>query len=211
MSCILTRHADFRCMNRLYGAFMGSSRTVKTLTVLLAAMTVGVFVLMLMETEPYQPPVSLSAMAVGSPVSALISDTAVPVRGAKWRSIVIHSTGAEGAQVASQCHFILSRADDGKIELQSTSLWRSQQAGEQTGRLGEDFNSGSIGVCLVGDFSASSPGSQQFNQLMELVKSLQKHFHIGFDRVYLLSDIDPLSRSPGDAFPARAFEQHLIR
>ncbi len=199
-------------MDRLYGAFMASSRTIKTLTALLAAMTIGVFTLMLMETEPYQPPVSLAAVGAGSPATAVIADTEVPIQTAKWRNLVIHTTGAEGADIVNQCHFVLTvDGNSGEMKLQGTPLWRTQQTGVGTRRLGDEFNAGSIGVCLVGDFSVNPPTAEQFDELMMLVKSLQKHFGIGSDRVYLLGDIDPLSRSPGDAFPARAFEQHLVR
>jgi len=198
-------------MDRLCEAFMASSRTIKTLTALLAAMTVGVFTLMLMETEPYQPPVSLAALGAGTAPAAVISDTEAPIHANRWRNIVVRATGAESADVIEQCHFVLTSDDSGRTVLASTALWRAQQTGRQAHHLGEQFNTASVGVCLVGDFSTDPPTAEQFNELMTLVKCLQKNFHIGHDRVYLLGDIDPLSRSPGDAFPARAFEQHLIR
>ena len=198
-------------MDRLYGAFMASSRTIKTLSALLAAMTVGVFTLMLMETEPYQPPVSLAAVEASNAQASVITDTDAPIQAHRWRSIVVHATGAEGLDVVQQCHFVITPDPDGEPTVASTALWRAQQAGRQTRRLGQEFNSASIGVCLVGDFSTDPPTGKQFNELMALVKDLQKSFHVDHDRVYLVRDIDPLSRSPGGAFPARAFEQHLIR
>jgi len=198
-------------MDRLYEAFMASSRTIKTLTALLAAMTVGVFTLMLMETEPYQPVVSLAAVGAGSPPAAVISDTEAPIQANRWRNIVVHATGAEGIGIIEQCHFVLTSDGSGRTVLASTALWRAQQTGRQTRHLGEQFNAASVGVCIVGDFSTDPPTAEQFNELITLVKCLQKSFRIGYDRVYLLGDIDPPSRSPGDAFPARAFEQHLIR
>lgn len=180
---------------------------------LLAAMTVGVFALMLMETEPYQPAVSLTAIGAGSRVTSIISDTEVPINSAKWCNIVVHAATAEGIDVVEQCHFVVTLAGDGsdEAELQATALWRAQRAGHQTDRLGDDFNAESIGVCLVGDFSTNPPTAAQFNELMMLVRALQKNLRIGFDRVYLLGDIEPLSRSPGEAFPVRAFEQHLVK
>lgn len=193
---------------------MASSRTIKTLTALLAAMTAGVFTLMLMETEPYQPDTSLTAVGVRNPVAAIISDTEAVVRAARWRNIVIHTTGAEGNDVVNECHFILAPAGDGSSEmlLQATDLWRAQQVARQTRGLGEAFDAESIiGVCIVGDFSVNRPTDEQFDKLVTLVTSLQKHFDIGAARVYLLGHIDPLSQSPGPAFPARAFEQRLIK
>jgi hypothetical protein len=185
---------------------MFASRTAKTLVALSISMTVAAAVLLLLETAPVQ--VSAQNLAAvsedGSPGGAVIRDTAVPIQAIKWRNIVLRSS-AGGRQGAD--HFRVG--EDGRLV--ATSLWRRQQSGNVVYVPGRDFNADSIGICLVGDFSAEPPSGAQWEAVIDLVGSLQKTFRIPADRVYLQRELDRASDSPGDAFPAGRFNRSLSR
>jgi len=187
---------------------MLGSRTIKTLTALLLSMTVGAFALMLLETAPVRPSAQQLA-AVSLPenqAGQLVRQTAVPIQPIKWRNIVIHGSQAEGQDIAERCHFVVH--PDGK--LLATGLWERQQSGHHVFVPGRDFNADSIGICLQGEFSTSAPEATQVTALVELARTLQKALTIPTERVYLYSDLDSLSRSPGAAFPAESFDRRLL-
>jgi len=188
---------------------MFGSRTIKTLTALLVSMTLGALALMMLETAPVEPSAQHLA-AVAAPAGQagrIVWDTEVPVQAIKWRMIVVHSSAGGAPGLGEQCHFIV--AADGSI--QPTDLWRRQMPGNHVHVPGRDFNSMSIGICLVGDFSSQAPPKQQLAALADLTRSLQRTLQISADRVYLHSDLDVAGASPGAAFPARAFDHNLYR
>jgi len=191
---------------------MASARTVKTLTALLAAMTVGAFVLMLMETAPIESASSsLSALSNSQRrVEELILATHEPAKLAKWRNIVLHSTGAEGNGIARRCHFLVDIGASGVGVIRPTPLWKQQLDGNHVDGLGRDFKADSIGICLLGDFALHPPRRALFQALMTLVRGLQNTFDIGAESVYLHSDLDAHSFSPGPAFPAKMLSDQLV-
>ena len=73
------------------------------------------------------------------------------------------------------------------------------------------WKNSSVGVCLIGDFSRTPPKAGQFELLVQLVNALQETCRVPADHVYLLSDIDPRSPSPGAAFPAAKLSRRLLR
>jgi hypothetical protein len=201
-------------MNRLIGAFMASSRTFKTLTALLAAMTVGAFALIVMGTAPHTPALPLAAVntVVENGPTRVICETDTVLRTSNWRNVVVHLTSSLDSATISEAHFVIVPAADGSddVLLKNTPLWRAQKSGTQVYSLGDSFNDETIGVVLVGDFTNGKPSQEQFDRLMHLVRSLQRHFHVGADRVYLPNDIDPRFETPV-SFPAKAFHHHLLR
>ena len=186
---------------------MFEPRTVKTLTALFFAMTVGALVLMLMDVEPIQPPgTHLTAVAANEEAQLpVIAQTEVPLR--KWRSIVVH-TSVEGRAVVANCHFII---DGGAIDVRSTAHWEQQRAGRHVPGRGSDWNTESIGICLMGDFALRRPSQVQWQSLMKLVTDLQQQFDIPSSRVYLYRDIGGRGNSPGKAFPQTEFHEQLVR
>lgn len=190
---------------------MVGSRTVKALTALLISMTVGALALMVLETAPATPRaqqlVALAAPADG--VGAVIHQTSVPLQPIKWRNLIVHSSGAEDAGIVDGCHFLVEA--DGSVW--PTELWKRQISGHHVYVPGRDFNADSIGVCLMGQYTLSDPRIQkkQFDSLVDLTRSLQQAFRMPADRVYLRSDLDPNSLSPGDGFPAGDFNSRLLR
>lgn len=188
---------------------MFGSRTVKTLTALLVSMTLGAAALILLETAPVEPTAQHLA-AVSAPAGncgRVVCDTEVPIQAIKWRTIIIHGSAAEGPGLPQQCHFLIG--SDGRIA--ATALWRRQMSGEHVYVPGRDLNAVSIGVCIMGDFSQQAPSAAQLASLADLTRSLQRTLEIPADRVYLHSDLDASSSSPGAAFPTRAFDHNLYR
>ena len=193
---------------------MFEPRTVKTLTALFFAMTGGALVLMLMDVEPIQPPgTHLTAVAANEDAQLpVISQTDVPLR--KWRSIVVH-TSAEGRAVVANCHFVVddgsAGGEAGALGVSSTAHWAQQRASAHVPGRGSDWNTESIGVCLMGEFSRRRPSDVQWQALMKLVTDLQQQFGIPSSRVYLYRDIGGRGDSPGRAFPAAEFNEQLLR
>lgn len=188
---------------------MLGSRTIKSLTALVASMTVGTLVLMLLETAPIRPTDDTSLAAVSydsSRTGDQVFSTEVPVKSNVWRNVVIHATGHEGSGVAEQSHFVLSK--DGLV---STDLWRTQVTGKHIFASGRDWNSDSIGVCIDGDFMFDPPSEKQFELLTALVRTIQQACDIPADRVYLYGELVPNSRSPGEAFPVAQFNRRLLQ
>ena len=189
---------------------MIGSRTVKTLTALLASMTVGGFALMALETAPVSPRTEqLAALAApGDGVWQVLHDTAVPLQPVKWRTVIVHSS-AEGNDMARRCHFVVS----GQGEVGCTELWKRQISGHHIYVPGRDFNADSVGICLMGDSSGGDRpiSRKQFDGLVSLASCLQKTFRIPAGRVYLHRDLDTRSSSPGRAFPGNAFNAKLVR
>lgn len=190
---------------------MDGSRTVKTLAVLVVTMTIGAFVLRLLETAPIESPVARNLAAVETPSTSpreIVLDTAVPIQSIKWSNIVIHRSAQDG-DLAERCHFVVPNG--GEIRLRSTGLWKQQADGLQTYAPGRDYNADTIGICLIGDFARSGPSQGQFSQLVELVRTLQWMCNISSDHVYLYRNLDARSDSPGAAFPAEVFSRYLLR
>ncbi len=186
------------------------SRTIKILTALLAAMTVGAIALIVMETAPISPPQSAFALTnkADNGSEPAVFQTDVPIQATKWRNVIVHSA-SDGA-VEGKFHFVISAEGDISGMVAATKLWKDQLSGGHCNIRGRNFNSDSIGVCLAGDFSRTPPGRTQFHALVRLVRTLQDTLSIPADRVYLYSDLDADSNSPGMAFPTEAFSARLI-
>ncbi|NQU75430.1 MAG: N-acetylmuramoyl-L-alanine amidase, partial [Planctomycetes bacterium] len=157
---------------------MPRSRMVKTLMALLGAMTVGAFLLLALETTPARPN-HLMALAARFRTTEAdeagireIFRTNLPIQQWKWRNIVIHdSICCPAADPVAGSHFVIlgagSTGHDGT--LQATTLWQQQADGSHLAMTGCDYDASSIGICLVGDFSATPPTREQMANLLGLV------------------------------------------
>ena len=178
-------------------------------------MALGTLVLMIMETRPVstEPTPALIRLA-DQPINmdALIRGTSVPLQPMKWRNIIVHSSLNE-AGLAKRCHFVIRPgAVEGSAEVIATDFWKYQTDAQHVTMPGMDWNEHSIGVCLVGDFSASGPPPAMYRDLVALVSSLQAECgNIRIDHVYLYRQIDNRTDSPGRAFPANDFWMSLSR
>ncbi len=190
---------------------MANGRTVTTLGLLLAAMTAGAFVLLLMETAPIRPeaePLAAYGTETETPVSYAVSALNVPLNRAKWRSIVVH-TDSEAADIADRCHFTIGTDADGFVVITATQFWNDQRAADHVQTSDADFNNDSIGICIMADTNDDLPAGV-FETLVDLTLCLQKRCRVRSARVYLQRDLDPGSYSPGDRFPEAAFTHLLL-
>ncbi len=189
---------------------MSGSRTVKTLTALFVSMTFGALALMMMETPPISPTAQPLAVLSPPPAGAaeVVYDTAAAISRGKWTYVVVHSAADRSSPVAQGCHFIVDRDNTGAWRVIATENWRKQQDGQFITGYYKSF---SVGVCIIGDFSAQKPDKEQFDCVVELVNALQEVCRIPADKVYLMSDLDVRSTSPGQFFPAARFSARLLR
>ena len=185
---------------------MVETRTLKTLVALLAAMTTGAIVLWLMSGDPI-PPADLAAVTEEVRVDAVVFSTDKALEPARWRHVIIHAAPTRDSNVARRCHFLVTGAG-----VEATARWRQQGVGQGVPLVPDSFNTESISICLVGDFSRTPPPAKQFKALVRLTQLLQgEPFSIGAGHVYLRSDLDTDSDAPGLAFPVDRFSIELLR
>lgn len=161
---------------------MAGSRTIKTLTALLVSMTIGSFLLMLLESTPNPTPNPIAAAVPvadpGDNATRLIRDTKVTLRN-NWHSIVLHSSACEGSDIMRRCHFFV-QADGTVIR---TDLWARQLEGSHVYVPGSDMNSDSIGIVVDLDASGKMPAAQA-QALQNLQAALQKVLAIPNEHIY---------------------------
>jgi len=195
---------------------MTRSGTIKTLALLVASMSLGTCLLLWMETGPARPEGSLPLQAIkatqSGPELAIVhqTDGGIPIQFIKWRNVIIHDTGQDGPKIAKACHFVVGSAETfGDGHIRCTRAWRRQQDGAHISVPGFNFNSNSIGICVMGDARRYRPTSRQFESLVRLVRTLQITCSIPRDHVYLHSDLGEPG-CPGRHFPAKGLRERLI-
>ena len=176
------------------------ARSKKVLVILIAAMTLGSLLLMSFEGDITAP----SATNLSTITSGDLAKNFETSR--TWNRVVVHSSTGGSDTLPGQCHFIV----DGPT-IRMTSRWKAQETGQHVSVAGNDFNSDSVAICLIGDFSKSGPTVAQFESLMKLVQRLQRSCNIRADSVYLQSELNPQRSNPGRAFPVNRFNHELLR
>lgn len=184
-----------------------ATRTTRVLGALLVSMTLGALLLMLMESDPPRPSQSDRAAIT----SSVLTQHAPVARS--WKRIIIHSATDTNSNLPRRCHFIIDpTANPTGLGIRSTELWKKQKPGYHALiSAGRDYNSDSIGICLIGDFSKRQLPQGQFDALVSLVRELQKARTIDADSVYLYSQLDAQSRLPGKNFPVADFDAALLQ
>lgn len=158
---------------------MAGSRTIKTLTALLIAMTIGSFLLMLLASGPTTPGTAVAMITVPSDdILKVIQDRKYPLRQ-NWQMVVVHSSNAEPADFAKRCHFII----DANGNLSRTDLWARQMDGNHVYIYGADWNSVSIGVLVISDPSKKRLQAQS-DTLEKLVDGLCQTCKIPESKIY---------------------------
>lgn len=121
---------------------------------------------------------------------------AVDARMGRWRSIVIHHSATDSGNPESfdkyhrevrrwenglGYHFVIGNGKGmGNGEIAIGSRWIEQLDGAHVkGRAGENANSYSIGVCLVGNFNVTLPTPEQCAALKGLLAFLRREYGIG--------------------------------
>lgn len=175
------------------------------------AMTLGTFVLVLLESKAEPLPSPLDRLiAVPSPSIDIgqITQTDVPLQLVKWRNLVVHSSASAGSELAKGCHFLVVPGADGRGgSVVATDRWKQQADGRHVQVAGFDYNRNSIGVCVIGEFSSRPPSRDQFDAVVGLVRQLRRQCGVPADQVYLARQLPLAQRTPGEAFPMDLFEQ----
>lgn len=153
------------------------------------------------ESRQYVQPRPARAPLVGPRRSAVASAAVprewVPSASANpWRWIVIHHSDTSVGSASSfdqyhrnvrhwdelGYHFVIGNgtgSGDGRVEV--GSRWTKQKWGAHAGVA--IYNEYGIGICLVGDFNKTRPGSAQMQALAKLVAYLMRTYHIPAERV----------------------------
>lgn len=165
-------------------------RVAKVLVALLASMTVGAFVLLLLEGSPVPAGAfSLSSYSQLDNVSDAIRSRATPRQGS-WRAIEIsysYTTGGNLRQIAAlnrlaspddlNFHFLIGNGrSTGDGAIISTAKWQNQLPGiPGVGWAGNEFT---IRICIVGDDAGNPPTDAQVRRLAAVVQALCRKFGI---------------------------------
>jgi N-acetyl-anhydromuramyl-L-alanine amidase AmpD len=93
--------------------------------------------------------------------------------------------------------------------IHSTPLWQRQADGAHIFLVGHNFNTSSIGICLLGDTAEQAPSPEQMKALVTLVRALQWQCNIPPERVYLHGNLTGAT-CPGGLFPVEGFRSRLF-
>jgi N-acetyl-anhydromuramyl-L-alanine amidase AmpD len=143
------------------------------------------------------------------------------VESRPWKYIVLHHSATTEGSVESidavhrerkdasgkpwlgiGYHFVIGNGRgmaDGLVE--PTFRWREQLQGAHAGS--RTYNEEGIGICVIGDFSASEPTPRQTAAARQLVARLSQRYQISTPRILRHSDIQA-SQCPGNRFPWEA-------
>lgn len=202
-------------------------RSMIVLLSLIGAMTLASALLLVLEPGPMSPRMSVISLRVhtspGRTEHDLFDTTPAPDR-ARWSGIVICESGSlyESAHRLADAHtraglgglayqFVVDTPGaDGEGLIQAGLRWRRQLPGAYaTGPHRDWYNQHAIGVCLIADSRARRPSDRQMQDLVELVRRLQRHFGIEPHLVRLQAEIDP-ALEPGTHFPVGWFRERLL-
>lgn len=138
------------------------------------------------------------------------------VKARRWRYIVIHhsATPSGDARTFHNYHlrdkkwanglgydFVIGNGTstpEGFIEV--GHRWARQLVGAHVVTPGNRINKIGIGICLVGNFEETNPTPGQMRSLVELVRRLQRDYHIPDSHVIGHRDADPRRICPGANF-----------
>jgi len=168
--------------------------------------------------------------ALAGPVDKSIPAAWYPPTGREkgWKAIVLHhsATHQGNAEDFDDYHknghkwrgigydFVIGNGNgsgDGHVEV--TFRWREQIAGAHVGGTPRNWaNEDAIGICLVGDFTKTSPTPRQMQSLVKLVRFLQRRYRIPTGRIYGHSDTPGYkgrTLCPGRNFPMYRLKRML--
>lgn len=154
-----------------------------------------------------------------------------PITAHDWKYLVLHHSGLEGGSVETLdalhrqrkdqfgsawpgigYHFVVGNGHgmpDGQIE--PTFRWKEQLHGAHV--RSRRHNRHGIGICLIGDFDATSPTPRQGAALERLCVCLMQRYGIETNKVLRHMDV-AATRCPGRLFPLselmESFESELV-
>lgn len=143
----------------------------------------------------------------------------------RWRTIVLHHSGTKSGGARSfdkyhrekkgwdelGYHFVIGNGTstaDGMVEV--GPRWRKQKHGAHCKTPNNYFNEHGIGICLVGDFTASRPTAKQMASLDNLLRFLCTKAEIPYSRVTSHGEVNRKTRCPGRHFPMARLRRALV-
>jgi hypothetical protein len=145
-----------------------------------------------------------------------------------WKAIILHHSDTRRGNVAvfDNYHkngkhwkgvgydFVIGNGNgsgDGQVEI--TFRWRQQIAGAHVGGTSGNWaNEDAIGICVVGDFTKTTPTYRQVQSLAKLIRFLQGRYRIPKSRIYGHSNTPGYKGKtlcPGRKFPWARLERML--
>ncbi len=187
-------------------------------TSLVATLTLTSALLLALAPAPLSP--ELGLIAIDNPRAMdVVFNTDKPAKENRWQYIYVHHSktrsgsastlgAADGKGLGD--HFLVGNGegvDDGHIQI--SHRWLKQQPAMPPEGAAEIDNN-AISICIVGDFDASLPSSQQLKRLTQLVTALQDRLNIPRDRVLVATELVNSPAGAGKYFPVTAFRQTLL-
>ena len=206
---------------------MPDKRTLSVLGALVVSMTITSGVLLALEPGPVSslPGVSLQSIDQSPQTSSAwqgLFKTATP---RQWQAIIIHDSGSARGSARTLDAIARSRGlgglgddfvvnngtgrPDGLIEV--GYRWRQQKPGAYvagSSRRAKWCNSHAIGVCLIGNGDKGGFTHDQLQQLVRLVKQLQRRYNIPRDKV--LAAVGHGKDPAAVNFPSVWFREQLL-
>ena len=168
---------------------------------------------------------NLPALAATGTVNSMESVLTArkPLDGARWKSIVIHHSGAPSGSpsgIESEHlklgfkglghHFVIGNGrgmDDGEVHV--GYRWLDQLPGAHCrGADGPWYNNHAISICLVGDGERQTFSPAQMDRLANLVLALANELKIPADKIVLQSQVASWP-DPGRLFPEAWLRERL--
>jgi N-acetyl-anhydromuramyl-L-alanine amidase AmpD len=143
----------------------------------------------------------------------------------RWTSIVIHHSGSPAGSAETLhrqfqslgydglgYHFLIGNGQglgDGVVDV--GYRWNRQLPGAHVvGTQSEHYNQHAIGICLIGNGDRRAFTERQVNELIELVRRLQRELRIPAEQVRFHHELASVS-GPGRFFPAAEFRLRLSK
>ena len=149
-----------------------------------------------------------------------------PLDRNRWKSVIIHHSGKlagnpetigrlhleHGARMLGY-HFVIGNGNQmGNGVIHVGERWIRQMAGwHAVGPNAAFYNEHAIAICLVGNGDRRAFTDQQIEQLIGLVRRLQRELDIPASAIRLHRDVaGALTSSPGRHFPTAVLDQQLL-
>lgn len=204
-----------------------NGRTKVVWGALLAAMTGGAGMLLVLDGSgvPSLDGMALPALAATTGPTSVegIFRTRAELDRNRWKAIVIHHSGAPFGSPESLDashreiglrglghHFIIGNGSGlGDGEVHAGYRWLDQLPGAHAlGDQAEWLDRHALSICLVGDGDRRAFSKAQIQRSTQLAMALARELDIPADRIYLQSELAPVT-DPGWHFPEAAFREQL--
>lgn len=142
------------------------------------------------------------------------------IKAGRWKNIITHHSAtpngsaaifdeyhrvAQGREHGLAYHFVIgngTNSPDGKVEV--GGRWLKQANGGHV--RSAEYNSCSIGICLVGNFEKTQPSTKQIKSLIELSDYLKHRMFRGRLKFFVHKELEK-TLCPGRHFPLTRFHQ----